>query len=208
MLGASGGVGQHLVRLASAAGHEVTAVSRAALDVPAGVKVAVGDVSREDFLGEQLEGQAAVLSALGLRRRNQGNPYSPLTSPADFTSASARALVSAMKRRGVRRVVAVSAAGVGDSRAGLNFLMRFFIATSTVGANYRDLEAMEAVYAASGLDWCCVRPTGLTDGPETRRVVERRDFPLTARISKADVAWWMVEHLATAPSRTPLISGG
>jgi hypothetical protein len=112
-----------------------------------------------------------------------------------------------MRARGVRRVIAVSAAGVGDSRSGMNVLMRAMIAATNIGKNYADLERMEAVYAASGLDWCCVRPTVLTDGPLTRKVRELSGFPLDAWISRADVAWWMVERLSGELSRrTPIIS--
>jgi len=67
---------------------------------------------------------------------------------------------------------------------------------------------MEQLYAASGLDWCCVRPTGLKDGPQTGLVKRIDNFPLTARISRADVAAWMVEHVSdTSGDRTPIISG-
>jgi hypothetical protein len=76
-----------------------------------------------------------------------------------------------------------------------------------VGVGYRDLAAMERAYADSALDWCCPRPTRLTNGPLTRRVMSMKSFPMTAAISRADVAWWMLEH-ATQPiqERTPIIS--
>lgn len=210
VLGASGGVGQHVVRIAHARGHEVTAYSRTPLTVPDGVRLVIDDVLRDGSLPPVVAGQDAVLSSLGIRRKGPRNPWSALASPPDFSSASAQRLVDAMKQHGVRRVIAVSAAGVGDSAPGLNWLMRFFLAYSNIGAGYRDLEKLEASYAASGLDWCCVRPTTLTNGPETKRVVQLGDYPLTARIARADVAHWMVEHLDRDLSalRTPIISGG
>lgn len=208
VLGASGGVGRELVSLAHAAGHEVTALARQALQLPAGVRGVVGDVASEGVLDAAVKGQDVVLSALGIRRVKQANPWSPLASPADFTSRTARGLVAAMKQHGVSRVIAVSAAGVGDSRPGLNFMMRFFVGYTNVGANYRDLEEMEKVYAASGLDWCCVRPTGLKDGPVTGRFRRLDSFPFNAWISRADVADWMVKHLGEdlGALRTPIIS--
>ena len=210
VLGASGGLGAQIVKLAAAAGHEVTALSRSAMDVPVGARLVRGDVLVDGVVDGAVEGQDAVLSALGIRRRNQANPFSPLASPPDLTSRTAALVVEAMKRHGVRRVIAVSAAGVGDSRPGLNLMMRFFVAATKVGASYRDLEVMEPVYAASGLDWCCVRPTGLEDGPVTGRVERIRSFPLGAWISRADVAAWMVDHLAAdlSADRTPIITEG
>jgi putative NADH-flavin reductase len=208
VLGASGGVGRHLVRTASDKGHEVTALMRSEQEVPTGVRLVVDDVQREGCLTEVVRGQDAVLSALGLRRNKASNPFGALASPPDLVSRTARTLVAAMREHGVGRVIAVSASGVGDSVGGLNLMMRAMIRITNVGIMYRDLNAMEQVYAASGLDWCCVRPTGLKDGPQTGLVKRIDGFPLTARISRADVAAWMVEHVSdTSSDRTPIITG-
>jgi putative NADH-flavin reductase len=198
VLGGTGGVGEHLLPLAVAAGHEVTTLARASstLAAPEGVRVLRGDVMDRATLEAALAGSEAVLSALGMRRRNPANPWSPLTSPADFNSASARVLVAAMQAAGVRRLVAVSAAGVAESAAQLNWVMRFFVAKSNVGVAYRDLAVMEQVLAESGLDWVAPRPTRLTRGPKTGRVKVVRSFGAMDAISRADVADWMVRALA------------
>ncbi|MBL8933357.1 MAG: NAD(P)H-binding protein [Archangium sp.] len=208
ILGASGGVGVHLVKLAAEAGHEVTALSRQPITAPAGVRVIVDDVARPGALIEATRGQAAVLSSLGIRRKNQANPFSPLASPADFTSSTAQQLVTAMKTNGVSRVIAVSASGIGDSEPGLNLMMRVFIRWTNVGANYRDLARMEQIYASSGLDWLCVRPVGLTDKPKSGPVKQVPSFAFNSWISRAEVARWMVERLAdpTFSDRTPTIA--
>ncbi|MBX7196474.1 MAG: NAD(P)H-binding protein [Sandaracinaceae bacterium] len=208
VFGASGGVGAHLVQLASGAGHEVTAVSRRPIPLPPRAKLITGDVLDPPVVDQAIRGQDAVLSALGIRRKNHANPMSALASPPQLTERTARSIVGAMRRHAVDRVIAVSASGIGDSRPGLNAMMRFMVRYTNVGANYRDLEEMEKVYAASGLDWCCVRPTGLKNAPVARRVVQLDSFPFNAWISRADVAWWMVEHLQAdlARHRTPTIS--
>lgn len=54
---------------------------------------------------------------------------------------------------------------------------------------------MEGVYASSALDFCCVRPTGPANGPETHAVRQINGFPMNARIRCVDVAWWMVDHI-------------
>ena len=209
VLGASGGVGKHLVRLACDQAHIVTALVRRADGIDSRARILIGDVLRPGCLDEHMRGHQVVLSALGIKRTNPANPWSALASPPDFSSRTAAMLVNAMRQHSLARVIAVSAAGVADSAARMNLLMKFFVAKSNVGIGYRDLAAMERVFADSGLDWCCPRPTRLTSGPLTRRVKVMESFPMTAGISRADVAWWMLEQAAQPiRERTPTITGG
>ena len=209
MLGGSGGVGKHLVRLACDGGHAVTAVARRADGIDSRARILIDDVLRPGCFDEHLCGHDVVLSALGIKRANPANPWSVLASPPDFSSRTAARLATAMRQHNVGRVIAVSAAGVGDSAARMNLLMKFFVATSKIGVGYRDLAAMERVFADSGLDWCCARPTRLTSGPLTRRVKNVENFVVTAAISRADVAWWMLERAEQSiGERTPMITGG
>ena len=209
VLGASGGVGKHLVRLACDQGHIVTALMRRADGIDSRARILIDDVLRPTCFDEHVCGHDVVLSALGIKRTNAANPWSALASPPDFSSRTAAMLVTAMRQHGLARVIAVSAAGVADSAARMNLLMKFFVAKSNVGIGYRDLAAMERVFADSGLDWCCSRPTRLTSGPLTRRVRVMESFPMTAGISRPDVAWWMLEQAAQPIlERTPIISSG
>lgn len=208
VLGASGGIGKHLVRLACDEGHSVTALVRRADGIDSRARTLIDDVLQTGCFDEHVRGHEVVLSALGIKRTNPGNPWSALASPPDFSSRTGAMLVNAMQKHGIGRMIAVSAAGVADSAPRMNLLMKFFVAKSNVGVGYRDLAAMERVFSESGLDWCCPRPTRLTNGRLTRRVKIVEGFPLTAAISRADVAWWMLEH-ATQPvrERTPIITG-
>src|SRR6185295_971823 len=115
VLGASGGVGRHVVRLALEQGHDLTVVMRRADNMDARVKVIIDDVLRPGCFDVHVGGHDLVLSSLGIKRRNPANPWSELASPPDFSSRTATALVVAMQRQGVPRVIAVSAAGVGNS---------------------------------------------------------------------------------------------
>lgn len=211
VFGASGQCGRHLVQLADAAGHTVTAVVREGTEfvAPRGVAVVRGDPTDAEFVAEVMPGHDAVASGLGIKRRNPANPWSKLASPPDLCSRAARNIVAGMQAAGLRRVCAISAAGVGESAARMNWLMKFFVATSSVGAGYRDLAAMEQVYADSGLDWQTPRPTRLTDEPATGEVAETDAFPLTAAISRADVAAYMLAQLMRPAFalRTPTITG-
>ena len=151
VLGASGGVGKHLVRLACDQGHIVTALVRRADGIDSRARILIDDVLRPGCFDEHVRGHEIVLSALGIKRTNPANPWSVLASPPDFSSRTAAMLASAMRQQDLARVIALSAAGVADSAARMNLLMKFFVAKSNVGIGYRDLAAMERAFADSGL---------------------------------------------------------
>ena len=193
VLGASGGCGRWLVRLATERGHQVTALVRgpARFEPPSGVAVVRGEATAAPVLDAAVRGHDVVLSALGLRRAGR-SPWAPLRSPPDLTARVAEALVAAMHRHGVRRIVAVSAGGVGDSHAQLSAPVRWLVAAGNVAVAYRDLAGMEAVLAGSGLDWLVVRPVTLTDGAPTGLARPVRRYTLASTVRRADVAAYML----------------
>ncbi|MFI5767971.1 NAD(P)-dependent oxidoreductase [Streptomyces sp. NPDC051658] len=190
VFGATGGVGQEIVRQAVAAGHEVTAVVRdpARLPVPLS-DVQVHTAARMDepeVLREAVAGRDAVLSALGSRGRKADGVAERLTG----------AVLAAMEAEGARRLLVVSAAPVGPRPADDPLLDR--LVRKVVGAIlkevYADLTRMEAALARSVTDWTSVRPPKLTNGPLTgtyRTAVG--STPRSGRtISRADVAHAML----------------
>ncbi|WP_405760820.1 NAD(P)H-binding protein [Streptomyces sp. NBC_01420] len=190
VFGATGGIGQEVVRQAVAAGHEVTAVVRdpARLAVPLS-DVTVHTAARVDdpeALREAVAGRDAVLSGLGAKGRKADGIAERLT----------RSVLTAMEAAGTRRLLVVSAAPVAPQPADDPLLDRVML--SMIGAIlkevYADLTAMEAALAASATDWTSVRPPKLTNGPLTgtyRTVVGGN--PRSGRsISRADVAHAML----------------
>jgi nucleoside-diphosphate-sugar epimerase len=210
IFGASGGVGRLLVARALAGGHEVRAVYRR----PAGTddkrleRLVIPDITDDGGLREAVRDRDAVVSCVGLRRRHPRSPWSTITSPLDLTSRFAAALCAAPRDWGVRRVIALSAAGVGESAPRMSWPLRALFASSNISVAYLDLERMEQRFRDSDLDWCCVRPTTLTDGGETAvRVVDA--YGLLASISRATVAAYvlrLIEGQEQPGTRTPMIS--
>jgi putative NADH-flavin reductase len=216
VLGGTGKVGRRVVAQAIERGHNVTLLVRpsTASDVPSGARLVRGLLNDHASLDDAMRDSDAVLSSIGMQRANPSNPWSRALSEPDVTSSTARYIVASMMRCAVRRIVAVSAAGVGDSAARLNLVMRFFLATTMIGQAYEDLARMESIYADSGLDWIAPRPTRLTDeSTKPIRIVER--FGSLDAIARSDVARFMLDALDLvewpAPewrSRTPQISAG
>jgi putative NADH-flavin reductase len=208
VFGASGNCGGHLVRLA-AGSHQVTAVTRAqtAYSPPAGVSVLQGDVLDAAFVERAIAGFDAVASGLGMRYRN---PWARRESPDDFTSHATRNILAGMTAHGVRRICLISAAGVADSRPGLNWPMRVMLAVSNLGQAYADMERVEAALRESDRDWQAVRPVTLADRPPRGdvRILER--YPVSAMISREAVAAFMLHELERPAFtvRTPIIADG
>ncbi len=192
VLGAGGRTGRAVVQQAMAAGHQVTAFVHSAGDYrgPAGVTVEEGDATDAGSVAAAVAGHDAVINTIGGK-----TPYkSGITLEADV----AKAVVAAMQRHAVRRLLVISSLGVGDSvpnaTAVLRVLLKTFLRGSTV-----DKAAMERAVETSGLDWTIARPAVLNDDPATGSV--RAFDPATGekahKISRADLAAWLVTELGS-----------
>lgn len=213
VLGASGGVGRWVCRLAAQRGWCGTALVRAGSDSEEvqGFALLRGDPLSRPFLAGVVPGHDAVVSCLGLRRSKAANPWSELRSPRDLTQRVAEHLVALMPPCNVNRLVAISAAGAGDSFAATSPPLRWLIRRSNLGPAYRDLEAMEGVLGDSGLDWMAIRPTTLLRRGPTGRVRNVARYRLTSCITRGDVAATMLDALASSSpfaARTPMLAGG
>ena len=190
VLGGAGKTGRHVVDQAIGAGHDVTVVIRDQNDIiRLDVRVFEGDAADPAVLDRAVAGQDAVLDVIGGK-----TPF----LPTQLESSIAKAVIAAMRRHRVRRLLAVSMLGVGDSEANMTFYERLLLATFLRGAD-KDKSAMEAAVAASGLDWTVIRPALLTDGPATGRV---RVFGSGSgdpahEISRADVAAFMLAQISS-----------
>jgi uncharacterized protein YbjT (DUF2867 family) len=201
VLGATGGTGRLIVNDAAAKGHSVVALVRsmAGADLP-GAELIEGDARDEITLRRATDGCDAVVSALGT-----GIGFRKVSLLAEAT----RALISAMTPSGVRRLVCISALGVGDSRGHGGFVFDRLFQPLLLSQAYKDKNDQEAAIRASPLDWVIVRPAMLTDDPpqgDVRAVVDLAGIN-GGKIARADVARFVVDQLTTDTwlRRTPVI---
>jgi putative NADH-flavin reductase len=201
VLGATGGTGSHVLRVALSAGHEVTVLVRDAstLDVTDGVRVLTGDATSAEDVRAAVAGQDAVLNAIGSRN---------VRHPVEVEVG--RALLPAMRDAAVDRLVVCSAFGVGDSQADANTLQRMFFHT-VLGKVYAAKEVADAEVRTSGLDWTLVYPTRLTDDPATGSLATGERLPQGAgiHVTRADVARFMLAQLtdSTWSRKTVVVTG-
>jgi uncharacterized protein YbjT (DUF2867 family) len=167
VFGASGATGRHVVAVARASGRDVRAVVRAGAATSVPDARIEADVLDPASVAGAIRDATAVAVCLGISRRSR-SPFAPLVSPPDLTSRAVAAIVAAMRAEGVRRIVHVSAFGVGDSWLRIPWWGRGFIRLSNVRHSLADHGRCEEILAVSGLDWTALRPMMLDDRPSDR----------------------------------------
>lgn len=193
VFGANGGVARLAVEQLVAAGHQVTAVVRDATKIVPrrGLHIAaVSDLSRPQNLAKVLDGAEAVLSGIGPRSTRDGPVASNVTA----------SIIAAMLAAGVRRLITVSAAPVGQmppDEGLFGRLVLYPVARTLLKPVFSDLASMEREMFASGLEATAIRPPRLTNGPLTRHYRQRvgGSVPRGTVISRADTADAMVAAL-------------
>lgn len=191
VFGATGATGQQVVRQALGQGHAVTAFVRNPGALPKNEKrlrVVVGDTTQDTArIIEALSGQDVVISALGRRNSFKSDR---------LIERSMQAIVPSMERAGVRRLIVVSAFGVGESRRDAPLISRIMYRV-LLNDIFSDKKAAEDRVLGSNLDWTFIYPVLLTDGPVTAayRVGERLQLRGLPKISRSDVAHFILAEL-------------
>lgn len=189
VLGAAGKTGHLIVEMAVAAGHDVTALVRDAsrYNAPPGVRVLHGDATDPATLAHGMAGQDVVIDAVGGK-----TPW----RKTDLERTVARALVSAARQHGTRRIIAISSLGVGDSTAHAPLLLRLLLPTFLRGST-ADKAAMEREVERAGIPYVLVRPAVLNDQPAVGAVRVLTGTEQGRQITRADVASFVIEQLTT-----------
>jgi putative NADH-flavin reductase len=191
VFGATGATGQQIVMQGLQQGHELTIFVRDPAKLTLredGLRVVVGSAPENaDAICGAVRGQDAVISALGVRNSlKSGN----------LISRSMQAIIPAMEREAVRRLILTSAFGVGDTRRDAPLLPRIMYRV-LLDDIFADKAAGEQYLRKSSLDWTLVYPVLLTNGPRTGqyRAGERLRLRGLPMISRADVADFILKQL-------------
>lgn len=191
VIGATGGTGLELVRQALAQGHRVTAFVRDPKRLPiehANLRIAQGDVMNYATVEAAMQGQDAVLCALGHKR---------FFGPSTILSEGTRHILRAMKACKVPRLILESSLGVCDAVGRLGLLSTLLFVPLILPFYFWDRRRQEKLVLHSEPDFVIVRPSTLTNGP-ARGEYEHGNVGSYFRptwISRADVAAFMLKQL-------------
>jgi putative NADH-flavin reductase len=191
LLGATGNTGKQLLRQALELNYEVTVLVRDPSKLPPAnpkMKVLVGNVLDKSILTEAVQGKDAVISALGVGESLKSN---------NLISEAVQVLIPAMNAAGVKRLVFLSAFGVGETYNLASLFQK--IAFRTVLKDiYADKAQADEQIRNSNLEWTLVLPTKLTNGSASGKYkagekLKAGGFPM---VSRADLAAFMLRQLS------------
>jgi uncharacterized protein YbjT (DUF2867 family) len=195
VIGASQGTGACAVRAALERGHDVTAFARnphkLRLEHPRLTR-REGDFHQPASVHAAMPGHDAVILTASATRLKafRENPT--------YFSQGTRYTIDAMKASGVRRLVVLSAMGVGESRRLANILVDKLVISFILKVPFEDHERQEQLVRDSGLEWVIARPTLLTNRPARSRYVKTSAIErVPGSIARADVADFLVEAAET-----------
>ena len=178
VLGTTGRTGRIVADVALERGLDVVALVRHEPERPLDARAAVSvvDLRDQDVIAPELAGADAVVSAIG--------PIAGVT--VTEVSEATQAVVDAMVRAGVRRIVAAANGKV--------------LTDDEVTGEYANVAAEHrrdaAILAASGLDWTVLAAPFLTDDAATGAVATAVDAKPPARsLTRGDFAAALVDAL-------------
>jgi putative NADH-flavin reductase len=195
VFGATGFSGKVILAEALSKGHEVTVLVRDASRITLhheNLRVLEGNVLEPNAVSNALLHQQVVIQCLGIGGKGDGKPNF-------LVSDATQIIVDEMQKSNVKRLVAMSNVGAGNSIA---FLPRFFARIilpyfmKWLKVIIDDKNRMEAIIMNSPLDWTIVRCPNITDKPARNfchATLDGRDLKLS--ITLGDMATFIVNQI-------------
>lgn len=197
LLGPTGNVGSRLLQEALARGHKVTAVSRhpETLTPHSGLTAVRGDVFDENGLATLFAGKDAVILSYAPSRDHPDRRGEQVTAT--------RTVVTAMKRAGVRRVLAVGGAGTLEVAPGVKLMDTPELPREWMMGALSTAEVKHVLEGEPDLEWTSLSPSLYLE-PGRRTGTFRlggdqllRDVDGRSHVSFEDYAVAMLDELET-----------
>lgn len=208
IFGATGIAGKAVVREALIKGYQITILTRDRKKISIKddkLTIIEGSVMNRQTVSTVLQGQDAVIQTLGIGGKGDGKPTT-------VVSDANKVILEEMETVGIKRLIAISVIGAGNSIAFLPGIFRKFmlpVFMKWFQAVIDDKNRMEPMIMNSQLNWTIVRCTTIKDKPATRKITASLDGKgLKLAITAADMATFMVEQLTdtTYLKQAPTIS--
>ena len=208
IFGATGFSGQALLAEALKQEHEVTILVRDASKVQIkhkNLKIIEGNVLDPRIVASALHHQDAVIQCLGVGGKGDGKPTT-------FISDAMKVIVDEMQKQQIKRLIAMSNVGAGNSIAFqpwffTKIILPYFMQWLKVIVD--DKNRMEPIIMNSNLVWTIVRCPNILDKPAKGRCNATLDGKgLKLSITLPDLSKFMVDQLTetTFNKQAPCVS--
>jgi putative NADH-flavin reductase len=195
IFGATGFSGQAILAEALKQGHEVTILVRDASKIPIKHKnltIVEGNVLDPQTVASVIHHQEAVIQCLGVGGKGDGKPTT-------FISDATKIIVDEMQNQKIKRLIAMSNVGAGNSIAFqpwffTKIILPYFMKWLKV--IIEDKNRMEPIIMNSILDWTIVRCPNIVDKPAKGTCQATLDGKgLKLSITLLDLSKFMVDQL-------------
>jgi putative NADH-flavin reductase len=195
IFGATGFSGQAILANSIKQGHEVTILVRDASKIPIkhqNLTIVEGNVLNPQTVASVLHHQEAVIQCLGVSGKGDGKPTT-------FISDATKVIVDEMQKQQIKRLIAMSNVGAGNSIAFQSWfftkiILPYFMKWLKV--IIEDKNRMEPIIMNSNLDWTIVRCPNIVDKPAKGRCNATLDGKgLKLSITLSDLSKFMVDQL-------------
>ena len=195
IFGATGFSGQAILADSIKQGHEVTILVRDASKIPIkhqNLTIVEGNVLNPQTVASVLHHQEAVIQCLGVSGKGDGKPTT-------FISDATKIIVDEMQNQKIKRLIAMSNVGAGNSIAFqpwffTKIILPYFMKWLKV--IIEDKNRMEPIIMNSNLDWTIVRCPNIVDKPAKGTCNATLDGKgLKLSITLSDLSKFMVDQL-------------
>ena len=208
IFGATGFSGQAILAEAIKQGHEVTVLVRDSSKVKINhnnLRIVEGNVLDSQKVAFVIQNQEAVIQCLGVGGKGDGKPTT-------FISDATKIIVDEMQKQNIKRLIALSNVGAGNSIAFQPWFFTKIILTyfmKWLKVIIDDKNRMEPIIMNSNLNWTIVRCPNIVDKPAKGKYNATLDGKgLQLSITLDDLSKFMVGQLkeTTFNKQAPCVS--
>ncbi len=208
IFGATGFSGQAILAEAIKQGHEVTVLVRDSSKVKINhnnLRIVEGNVLDSQKVAFVIQNQEAVIQCLGVGGKGDGKPTT-------FISDATKIIVDEMQKQNIKRLIALSNVGAGNSIAFQPWFFTKIILTyfmKWLKVIIDDKNRMEPIIMNSNLNWTIVRCPNIVDKPAKGKYNATLDGKgLKLSITLDDLSKFMVGQLkdTTFNKQAPCVS--
>lgn len=173
ILGATGRTGRHVLEQALELSWEVSILVRDTKKVvskSSKLNIFEGSPIYKKDIQKAIKGCEVVIVVLNVSRKSDF-PWASLVSPKNLISKSVENTLFCMQNNDIKRIVSISAAGVGNSVKEIPFWFRWLIQISNIKYAYQDHQKQEEILQENNIDWTVIRPVGLTNSKKFKPLI-------------------------------------